>query len=317
MARRGRGNPDWIRAAEERRQAQTEVVHVVGEAEEMSEQGPTFVETIAALCAPTLGTVVGTMIVEHLPTQLGVRREVVTIGTAAAGVVIALNSQGAVRAAAISMAAQAAAHELLKQAGVLFAAPSKEEESQIPPAATEAAFITRADLHEAMTTMQEDQRKSMIEAVRAVMTELAPVIAAAQQSKRNAAPPRRVPPPQAPKPEFEAQSWTDEQAPPTEVLSQAEESSTPIEPASQSEVSTDAQASARPTPTVGAARVERVQGVYSQLDEQERRLLSTLIAELPPSQANEVAAQLSTLPTDRAVEYARAVLPLVMAKRVA
>lgn len=284
----------------------------------MSEQAePTFAETIAALCAPTLGTVAGTMIVEHLPTRLGVRREVVTIGTAAAGVVIALNSQGAVRAAAISMAAQAAAHELLKQANAFLAAPSKEE-PQISTGTTEAAFITRADLEGAIAKMHEDQRKAIVEAIRAVMTELGPVIAAAQQPKRNATPLRRVQPFPA-RPVYQVQdeeSWSEVEVPPTEVQSQEQEPTADL-PEPMTENATASEPTEMTAPPTIEEKAQRIHAVYSGLSESERQQLSSVIATLPKHDADRLVEQLSILPVEQAVDFVRCALPTALKRGAA
>lgn len=173
MSRRGRGNPNWIQAAEARRQADASAV--TEEAKEMTEpEAPNeVVSSLAEFCAPLFGNVLGTAIVETVPPVADVRREYVSAGTVAAGVAIALNTRGAVRNGAIAMAATALAHELLRLLGFgpVAQPPTITEPAREP--VHDAGLVTRKDLEEALTKLHDAQREAVVASVRDAASEIA------------------------------------------------------------------------------------------------------------------------------------------------
>ena len=151
------------------------------------------------------------------------------------------------------------------------------------------------------------------------MTELGPVIAAAQQSKRNAAPLQRVQPFRAPQPVHDAQSeesWSDEEASTAEVQSQEQEPT-----AALAEPLAETTAASEPTemtaPTTIEEKAQRIHAVYLGLTEPERQQLSLVIATLPKHDADRLGDHLSTLSVDQAVDFVRCALPTALQRGAA
>lgn len=131
--------------------------------------------TIVDAIAPTIGTIAGAVVIDQGPGRLGVRREYVSAGAAVTGLAVAFTSNGPMRAAAISFAAQAIAHELL--ALMKAATPAPPQRDAAPPREPEGAFVTREDLEHAIRAMHKMREEALKASIRDAVKEAAPALA--------------------------------------------------------------------------------------------------------------------------------------------
>ena len=145
MARRG--NPNWMRAAEERRSALARREEVVAKKRESE-----FVATVA----PILGAAAGALGVVVAAEKLGVDRERIAIGAAVMGLATAASSKGWARGIAAGVAAAGASIAIVQRLS-----PAKETES--PKRDPNAGGITREELLSTLAEFSQRQRNARVE----------------------------------------------------------------------------------------------------------------------------------------------------------
>lgn len=284
-----RGNPNWIRAAEARRQSA--LVEVVEEPNAVSQQEQS---TLMELLTPFAGAAAGALALEKGPAMLGIPADQFGLGLATLGMLTAFNTTGPVRQIAITVAAQATVQELLRW----LAPPPSRVAVALEPLrrqtdAPQDGFITKSELMQVVAGFETNAKKvhaAMIEELRPLLDELR--VARTPMRERRFS--RRE----------EAQPESPLQLDEEPLSDSPEEVGAPVEsPPQQIEeparmLSTDEKA-------------ERLHAVYEQLLPEERELLSKVIGTFAKTDVDRVTDQLSTLPLEQAVEYVRAALPRV------
>jgi hypothetical protein len=139
-----RGNPNWIRAAEERRTALARRE----EAEERQRQ----TDAVASVIAPLVGALAGALGVVLAAQKLGVDRERAGMGVAAVGLAIAADSTGWIRGAAVGVAAAGASIAIAQRF-----APKGDAKGDRSARSDEAVGITREELQRKLAEFAERQ----------------------------------------------------------------------------------------------------------------------------------------------------------------
>jgi hypothetical protein len=138
-----RGNPNWIRAAEERR-----TLTVQREERTMRQQQNEVMTTIS----PVVGAVAGALGVVAGAHRLGIERQQVAIGAAALGLATAVGTSGWMHGIAVGVAAAGAA--------IVTAERLTSNAKKAPTPKRDAVGITREELQRTIAEFRERQRNA-------------------------------------------------------------------------------------------------------------------------------------------------------------
>jgi hypothetical protein len=141
-----RGNPNWIRAAEERRTALAR--------REEAEESQRQTDAVAMVIAPLVGALAGALGVVIAAQKLGLDRERAGMGVAAVGLAIAAGSTGWVRGAAVGVAAAGASVAIAQRF-----APKADAKGDPSARSGDAVGITREELQETLTEFGDRQMR--------------------------------------------------------------------------------------------------------------------------------------------------------------
>lgn len=335
-----RGNPNWIRAAEARRQ--TEVVESVEEPTEMSQ--PEEINWLE-MTAPLVGTLASALALEKGPavlSSLGIPADQIGLGVATIGIATAFSTKGVVQQIAMSVAAHAIVRELMRAV----ASPPIAVATPATPARRQAdgeEYVTKNELMKIVREFEANTQRMGS----TMLAELRPLLSELGDRRREAIRPRRRPPTPEPPPVDEVVApqrpidqacvllSDDEQC---ELIARTSEmnaeqfaqleqelsTTTPEEGATRLReyllpvVSEDPISEVASEPPVSLDEVgERMRAVYERLEPQERERLSRVIGTIAKADADRVTDQLSSLPIEQAVEYVRVALPHAVAKEAA